>query len=89
MRLTNPTDQNYVKRLLPDAVSNVIESLPMLEKQEAIIIGDAITIPTLIKIDAIDPKPKSIDINVLTEWQKDWNEFEFKKIVNDLQKRKD
>jgi DNA helicase HerA-like ATPase len=87
MRLTNPSDQNYVKRLLPDTISNIIDNLPILEKQEAILIGDAITIPTLIKIDAINDKPTSIDINVLTEWKKDWHEAEFHKIIHLLQRK--
>lgn len=87
MRLTNPADQNYVKRLLPDTISNITDNLPTLEKQEAIIIGDAITIPTLIKIDAINNKPTSVDINVLTEWKKDWCEIEFNEIINLLQRK--
>lgn len=86
MRLTNPADQNYVKRLLPDTVSNITENLPSLEKQEAIIIGDAITLPTLVCIDSIEKKPKSIDIDVLTEWQKDWYELDFTPIIQKLQK---
>jgi ABC-type dipeptide/oligopeptide/nickel transport system ATPase component len=86
MRLTNPTDQNYVKRLLPDTVSNITENLPSLEKQEAIIIGDAITLPTLVCIDSIEKKPKSIDIDVLAEWQKDWYELDFTPIIQKLQK---
>jgi DNA helicase HerA-like ATPase len=88
MRLTNPADQNYVKRLLPDTVSNITENLPSLEKQEALLIGDAITIPTLVKIDKIELTPKSIDVGVLTQWQKDWYDLEFKPIVDALQKRK-
>ena len=62
--------------------------MPSLEKQEAIIIGDAITIPTLVKIDNIDQKPRSIDIDVLTEWQKAWYDLEFKPIIDELQRRK-
>lgn len=87
MRLTNPADQNYVKRLLPDTVSNITENLPSLEKQEAIIIGDAITLPTLVCIDTIENKPKSIDVDVLTEWQKDWYDLNFGPIIQKLQKR--
>ena len=86
MRLTNPADQNYVKRLLPDTVSNITENLPSLEKQEAIIIGEAITLPTLVCIDNIENKPKSIDVDVLTEWQKDWFELDFGPIIQKLQK---
>ncbi len=88
MRLTNPSDQNYVKKLLPDTINDLTDNLPTLEKQEAIVIGDSITIPTLIKIDNISNKPKSVDINVLTEWKKDWYNFEFKPIIDDMQKRK-
>lgn len=88
MRLTNPADQNYVKRLLPDTVSNITDNLPSLEKREALLIGDAITIPTLVKIDKIEQTPKSIDVDVLTQWQKDWYDLEFKPIIDALQKRK-
>jgi len=86
MRLTNPADQNYIKRLLPDTVSNIIENLPSLEKQEAIIIGDAITLPTIVHIDSIEQKPKSIDIDVLTEWQKDWHDLDFLPILRKMQR---
>lgn len=30
MRLTNPDDQNYIKRLLPDTLGNMIDILPLL-----------------------------------------------------------
>lgn len=87
MRLTNPSDQNYVKRLLPDTISNLTDNLQSLEKQEAIIIGDAITLPTLVCIDSIECKPTSIDVDVLTEWQKDWYELDFDPIIKKLQKQ--
>lgn len=88
MRLTNPTDQNYVKRLLPDTVSNITENLPSLEKQEAIVIGDAIALPTLICVDNIENKPTSADIDVLTHWQMDWHDVNFIPIIQRLQKHK-
>lgn len=30
MRLTNPDDQNYINRLLPDTLGNMIDILPLL-----------------------------------------------------------
>ena len=54
MRLTNPTDQQYVKRLMPDSVSAITDTLPILEKQEALIIGDSIPIPTIVKIKELN-----------------------------------
>jgi len=38
MRLTNPSDQSYVTRLLPDTISNVTDNLPALAEREAILI---------------------------------------------------
>lgn len=72
MRLTNPTDQRYVKRLLPDNLSAITDSLASLEQREAIIIGDAVALPSLTRIDEITDKPASNDVKFHTEWKKDW-----------------
>jgi len=72
MRLSNPTDQQYVKRLLPDNLAAITQALPTLERREAIVIGDAVNVPSLVSIDEITDVPKSQDVKVHTEWQKDW-----------------
>lgn len=72
MRLTNPNDQHYVKRLLPDYLTTVTNALPSLEQQEAIVIGDSIAVPSLIYVDDIEAKPDSDDIKFLQEWRRDW-----------------
>lgn len=72
MRLTNPTDQNYVKRLLPDDVSSLTESIASLEQREALIIGDAVALPSLIKVNKIEHLPSSMDVPFYSEWKKDW-----------------
>lgn len=86
MRLTNPTDQQYVKRLMPDSVSSITDTLPVLERQEALIIGDSIPIPTIVKIKELTDKPDSNDINFRTEWKKDWLEFVFEDLVKAMKK---
>ena len=88
MRLTNPTDQQYIKRLLPDSINAITDSLPVLEKQEAIILGDSISVPSIIHVDSITDKPNSNDINFQTEWKKDWFDAEFGKIMEQLVKEK-
>lgn len=82
MRLTNPEDQNYVKRLLPDSLGPLTESLPILGSGEAILIGDSLVMPSLVKIDECNPEPSSKDINYLQEWKKKWVDVEFDKIIN-------
>ncbi|WP_216680472.1 ATP-binding protein [Hymenobacter siberiensis] len=86
MRLTNPSDQQYVKRLLPDNVSAITDTLPVLEQQEAIIIGDSIAVPTIVRIHDITQKPNSNDIAFRTEWKKDWCEIAFDKMIAKMTK---
>lgn len=86
MRLTNPTDQNYVKRLLPDSISAITDSLPTLERQEALIIGDSIPIPTMVRIKELTDKPDSNDIAFRTEWSKDWIDIHFDNLIKKVTK---
>ena len=86
MRLTNPTDQQYVKRLMPDSVSAITDTLPVLERQEALIIGDSIPIPTIVLIKDLVDKPDSNDINFRTEWKKDWVDVTFDSLIKKMKK---
>ncbi len=86
MRLTNPTDQQYVKRLMPDSISAITDTLPVLERQEALIIGDSIPIPTIVRIKELTDKPDSSDIAFRAEWQKDWLPIVFDDIIKKLKK---
>lgn len=81
MRLTNPSDQNYVQRMLPDAVGNITDCLPILEKREALILGDSIALPTIVKVGEVKPVPDSHDIDVHGEWKKDWLDLKFDKVL--------
>jgi DNA helicase HerA-like ATPase len=76
MRLTNPSDQHYVKRLLPDNLGALTDGLPSLGRQEAILIGDSMSIPSLIYVDDVDEKPNSHDVRFHSEWQQDWREYD-------------
>lgn len=87
MRLTNPSDQQYVKRLLPDSISAITDSLPVLERQEALIIGDSIPIPTIVMIKDLTDKPDSNDIAFRTEWKKDWVSISFEELIIKMKKR--
>ncbi len=87
MRLTNPADQNYVKRLLPDSVAGLIDALPTLEQREALILGDAIAVPTLVKVSDIQSKPNSHDVPVLTEWREDWRSLPFANVLEGMKRR--
>ncbi len=86
MRLTNPDDQNYVRRLLPDTLGPLTESLPILQAGEALLIGDSVVMPSLIKIDPCTNSPSSNDIKYLEEWKKKWKDVTFDPIIEKWQK---
>lgn len=86
MRLTNPTDQNYVKRLLPDTFGELINKLPSLRIGEAILIGDSTIIPSIIQIDECEQKPSSNDIPYLDLWKEPWKELNYEKIIKEWEK---
>jgi DNA helicase HerA-like ATPase len=81
MRLTNKEDQNFVKRLLPDTVGDITNILPSLTEGEALLIGDAISVPSLVKIDLCDTPPSSSDIKYLDEWQDEWKDVAFESLI--------
>lgn len=86
MRLTNPTDQEYVRRLLPDFVQAVAESLSTLEQREALIVGAAIQVPALVRVDHIEHTPDSRDIKFQQEWRRDWIDMPFARVMDGMRK---
>ncbi|HMA95103.1 MAG TPA: ATP-binding protein [Polyangiaceae bacterium] len=81
MRLTNPDDQNYVRRLLPDSLGPLVDNLPTLAQGEALLIGDASVMPCHVRIDRCDHDPSSIDVNYLQEWKRAWADVAFASVA--------
>ncbi|UCV23691.1 anti-phage-associated helicase HerA [Ferribacterium limneticum] len=80
MRLTNPSDQSYVSRLLPDTLGNLCDKLPTLGAGEALLIGEAVVMPSLVQIEPCDPAPSSNDIPYFELWKKQWKNVDFNAI---------
>lgn len=88
MRLTNPNDQSYVKRLLPDTLGNLIDNLPSLQSGEGLLIGESVAMPSIVKIEKCDPskQPSSNDIQYLDIWKEEWKDVPFEKIIREWKK---
>ncbi|MBJ9371314.1 ATP-binding protein [Acinetobacter sp. TGL-Y2] len=80
MRLTNPIDQNYVRKLLPDSLGGIIDILPSLHQGDALLVGDSIVLPSIVTIDRCDPEPSSSDIPYWTLWKEEWKSINFDEI---------
>jgi len=80
MRLTNPIDQNYVKRLLPDTLGNLTDKLPSLQAGEGLLIGEAVILPSIIEVDKCSLPPSSNDIPYWELWKEEWKEADINEI---------
>lgn len=68
LRLTNDQDQGVVRRLMPESMAGLTEILPLLDIGEALLLGDAVLLPTRIKLDLPAIKPASVTRDFWTEW---------------------
>lgn len=85
LRLTNETDREYVKGILPDSLTGLTKNLSGLRKREAIFVGLAALIPSKILLNFLneDERPKSNDINFIEGWKKKvYEDEQIVKIIN-------
>jgi uncharacterized protein len=68
LRLTNDEDQSVVRRLMPDSMSGIIDILPLMDTGEAILLGDAVLLPSRIRLDAPMIHPASATRDFWKEW---------------------
>lgn len=81
LRLNNDNDQNYIKRLLPENDASVADILPNLGAGEALVVGDASLLPSLVKLKMPSPEPKSESIDVYSQWRKPWIDPVFEDVI--------
>lgn len=68
LRLTNEQDQAAVKSVMPDSMAGIADILPLLDIGEAIVLGDAVLLPSRIKLDRPTATPLSLTKNFWREW---------------------
>jgi len=88
LRLTNKADQNYIKGLLPENTSAAAEMLPSLGQGEALIVGDASLMPSLVQLPKPVPEPKSASVDVHSVWNDNWQDPSFVNVIKRWRKEK-
>lgn len=68
MRLTNDRDQAVVRQLVPESLGRLTDVLPLLDVGEAVVLGDALLLPTRLRFDAPVVKPASGTRAFWNEW---------------------
>ena len=81
LKLTNVNDQNCIKNLLPDNNSSLVDVLPTLAAGECLMVGDAVPLPAIVKIEMPIPTPSSSNVSVYDEWNKAWIDVVFEDII--------
>lgn len=87
MRLTNPDDQNVIKRLFPDNLGDFADTLPILDIGECLLVGDASLLPSRVVVDEPRIKPNSATVNFWSIWSMDKTEDELESAVEALRKQ--
>jgi uncharacterized protein len=70
LRLTNGDDQSTVRKLMPESLEGLMDTLPVLEVGEALVVGDAVLLPSRIRITPPKETPISSTIAFWDEWAK-------------------
>lgn len=83
LRLSNNADQGKVKAALPDSLSGLVDTLPVLRTGEAIIMGEAARLPIRCRIN-LPPegeRPSSADPEVSAAWAKAKAEEDYERLA--------
>ena len=57
-----------VKRLLPETLGGLVDTIPILDTGEAVVVGDAPLLPSKIRVAAPENCPRSGTIDFWDEW---------------------
>lgn len=69
LRITNPDDQGYVRSLVPESEGDLVSVLAGLGRGEALVLGEAVPIPTRLQFDKPNPTPNSDDVDFYAKWR--------------------
>ncbi len=69
LRITNPDDQGYVRSLVPESEGDLVSVLAGLGRGEALVLGEAVPLPTRVQFDRPSPVPNSDDVDFYEKWK--------------------
>jgi DNA helicase HerA-like ATPase len=81
LRTTNPDDQAYIRGLVPEAEGDLTDILTSLGRGEALVLGEAATLPTRVQFYRPNPEPKSNDVDYYTGWREGPDDLDVDQIV--------
>lgn len=70
-RIQNPDDQNYIRKLVSSANSEILSQLPTLPQQHVIVMGDCVRTPIVARMNDANPRPNSNNPEFISNWLKE------------------
>jgi DNA helicase HerA-like ATPase len=81
LRISNPDDQAYVRSLVPESEGDLVSVLAGLGRGEALVLGEAVPLPTRIQFDKPNPAPNSDDVDFYAKWKDGPDDLDVDEIV--------
>ena len=81
LRITNPDDQAYVRSLVPESEGDLVSVLAGLGRGEALVLGEAVPLPTRLQFDKPNPTPNSDDVDFYGKWKNGPTDLDVEAIV--------
>jgi hypothetical protein len=82
LRTTNPQDQDYIRKLMPEGEQDLADVLTTLRRGEALAVGEAIPLPTRVRLYQPDPAPATNDAPVAQSWRTGPDDLDVADIVD-------
>jgi hypothetical protein len=73
LRMGNKQDQDFVRRALPESAEGMLNSLPALRNQQAVVVGEGVVLPMRIRFDDLPEakRPHSDTASFARQWQQE------------------
>lgn len=79
-RLQNPEDLRYFREIVPGIYGQLLDQLPALAPQSALILGECVQAPALVEIREASPVPKSRNPKFYRSWTQEENNPDFEAV---------
>ena len=73
LRMSNTVDQSFIQGALPESSVGLLNTLPALRSQEAIVVGEAVSAPVRVRFNElpVDSRPRSATACFSAAWRDD------------------
>ncbi len=73
-KLNHPTDLEYIRKMVPNISSDVIEKQKSLQAGTCVAFGRMMRIPMIVKMQMPNPEPQSSNASIYDKWIVEWKQ---------------